>query len=90
MNNTKPSASLLNSKVGQYGGFSTTCDSPHDESYVNYDPEFEFFEEHVEMPYKKCNFRSEASEVDVGRNAIGLKENIHEFWPTKRPVLVTG
>jgi hypothetical protein len=76
----------LNPQFGQRGGFSVTCHSPHNGSYVEYDPEFLIFKECIEMSYNHRNFRCEAS-ITGPENA---REYVVEFWPIQPPEPLTG
>jgi hypothetical protein len=69
----------LHPEYGLRDGFSIRCNTPHNGSYVQYDPEFQIFKDCVEMPYDKCNFRCEAS--------LGA---IVEFYPIKCPEGLNG
>lgn len=78
----------LDPAFGQRGGFDITCSGDHKGSYIRYDPELALFKQFVEMPYSKCNFRSEASVEETG----WAKERVHvvQFWPLKAPEPLHG
>lgn len=80
----------LDPEFGQRGGFSVTCNSDHENSYTNYDPEFSLFKDCIDMPYTHCNFRSEASVISPKESIGGPSEYIVEFWPIKAPEPLTG
>ncbi|CZR51000.1 uncharacterized protein PAC_00875 [Phialocephala subalpina] len=75
----------LDPKLGQRGGFFITCDTNHQGSYVQYDPELTIFDENVEMSYGDFNFRCDAWVDEVGTYLHSQRERVVTFWPIKAP-----
>jgi hypothetical protein len=84
----------LHPEFGLREGFSIECNAPHNDSYVQYDPEFEIFKDCVEIPYNNCNFRCEASSLRVpefpSRPLAYRSVAVVEFYPIKCPEGLNG
>lgn len=76
----------LEPRFGSRGGWSITCFTDHQGSYLQYDPHLMIFLRTAEIPLHNCNFRCEASTVGPSAAQMALpncpdKEYVVEFWP---------
>lgn len=77
----------LHPKYGLREGFSVELEGKHKGTYIEYDPSFKVFKDCVEMDYKTCNFRCEATkEVAWSKQDAAEKEfDIVTFFPVRSP-----